>query len=179
MYQIDQSNKIENTSKNTVIAYSNGTQRAVLIPRKVKRQIQEVFREQGLTKIFIYQTFAVGVYFLIREFKQSQPITIDTEYPGKDKIISDMLCKLLESHGRPQHEIKFDRIGNKPPAHYAAKNVNDGKKKADKILGFEEIMRAIKTADGRLRECISTLVDARPRLLRKCYQKKGRKSRRR
>ena len=95
-YQIDQSGKIEQTDKNTVIAYSNGTQRAILIHRKVKRQIQEMFRERGITKYFIYQTFAVGVYLLIRNLKEIQKITIDQEYPEKDRLIKQIILDLLK-----------------------------------------------------------------------------------
>lgn len=166
-YQIDQSGKIEQTNKNTVIAFSNGKQRAVLIPRKVKRQIQEAFRKQGSTKLFIYQLFSAGIYFLIKDFKHEETIIVDLEYPNKDKIISQMLCRLLISHSKPAHKFHFARIGNRPRAHYAAKNVFNGKKKADEVLTFKEIMKAIKKADGRLRECISTLVGAQPRPMRR------------
>ena len=85
-----------------------------------------------------------------------------------------MLFKLLESHNKPLHEITFARIGNRPKAHYAAKNVFDGKKKADRRLTHEEIIKAIKTADGRLRGCLSTLVDARS--MHKKYHKGPKKS---
>jgi len=166
-YQIDQSGKIEQTNKNTVIAFSNGKQRAVLITRKVKRQIQENFRKRGFTKIFIYQLFSIGIYFLIKGFKHEETFIIDLEYPGKDKIIYEMLHELLSSHNKPDHEFRFAKIGNRPRAHYAAKNVFDGKKKAEKILTFEEVMKATKKADGRLRGCFSTLVGVQPRPIKK------------
>jgi hypothetical protein len=164
-YQIDQSGKIEDTSKDTVIAYSNSTQYAILIPRKVKRQIQETLRRQGLTRLFIYLSFGIGLYFLIEKVKQSQNFVVDIEYPGKDKIIKSIVIELLERNKKPNHSLGFARIGNNPRAHYAAKNVLDKKVKADRILSFEEIMKALKKTDGRLRECFSTLVDARPRSL--------------
>lgn len=176
-YQIDQSGKIEDTAKPTVIGYSDGSQRAVIVPAKVKRQLQEEFRSLGLTKLFIYHVFAVGLYFLIKDFRQKQQIVIDLEYPEKDKIIRDMLTRLSYSHGKPEHDISFSRIGNRPKAHYAAKDVFDGKKNADYKVTFAGAVRALKKADGRLRECLSTLVDARPRLMKRSYQKKGKKSR--
>ena len=177
MYQIDQSGKIEDTAKPTVIAYSNDSQRSILIPAKVKRRVQEEFRIEGMSKLFIYQTFSVGIYYLVRDLKNPVLITIDIEYPEKDKIIYTMLKSLLEFYNKPSHEIGFARIGSRPKAHYAAKDVFDGKKKADKILSVNEIIGVTKKTDGRLRGCLSTLVDAQPRSVRHILPPKGRKSR--
>jgi len=163
-YQIDQSGKIEQTNKNTVLALSNKKQYAIVIPRKIKRQLQEIYRRKGLTKFFIYQIFALGIYFLLEPLKDACEITIDIEYPGKNKIITSFIKAFLETNEKPIHELRFKRIGNKPRVHYAAHDIFTKKKKADKILSLKEIMKAIKKADGRLRECLSTLVGARPRL---------------
>ena len=74
-YQIDQSGKIEQMSKDSVIAYSNNSKASILIPRKLKRRLQEVFRLHGFTKLFIYYLFSVGIYYLIEKLKQPQDIT--------------------------------------------------------------------------------------------------------
>ncbi len=163
---IDQSGKIEDTAKNTVIAYSNGTQKSVFISGKTKRKLQEAFRLCGFSKFFIYYTFAVGIYYLIVDFKTKQSIVVDVEYQKKDRIILQIIEKLLKINNKPTHEIDFFRIGNRPRVHYAAHDVFIGKKKADRVLCFEEIMRAIKKTDGRLRECLSTLVGVQARSLK-------------
>lgn len=142
--EIDQSGKIEDTAKDTVIACANSEKRAVLIPKRVKRQTQEMFRRSGLMRMFVYELFAVGIFFLIRSFRRPQQLTIDIEYPGKDLIIASMVHELLVSHDKPLHELYFARVGNHPAAHYAAKDVFDGKKEADHTLTFEEILRVIR-----------------------------------
>lgn len=171
-YQIDQSGKIEDTAKNTVIAYSNGTQKSILISKKIKRKLQEKFRLCGFSKLFIYYTFAVGIYFLIKDFKSRQSIVVDIEYQKKDKIILQIIKKLLILNSNPSHLISFCRIGNRPRVHYAAHDVFIGKKKADNILNFGEIMKAIKKTDGRLRECFSTLVGVQSRSSKSNISKK-------
>ncbi|TSC87541.1 MAG: Uncharacterized protein G01um10147_519 [Microgenomates group bacterium Gr01-1014_7] len=175
-YQIDQSGKIEQTSKDTVIAYSNGTKFAVVVPRRLKRKVQEIFRLHGFTSLFVYYLFSVGVFYLLSNLKEKSSVTIDTEYPGKDKIIKQFATSLLKNNNKIEHEISFARIGNRPPAHYAAKDVFDKKIKPDKILNLEDIIKAIKKTDGRLRECISTLVDAQARSTNKRYHKPTKKS---
>ena len=54
-FQIDQSGKIEDTAKNTVIAFSNDIQASVFISKKTKRQVQEAFRYHGEISFFIDQ----------------------------------------------------------------------------------------------------------------------------
>lgn len=171
MYQIDQSGKIEDTAKNTVIAYANDRERSLLISRKTKRRIQEAFRQCGAPHLFIYYTFAVGIYYLIRSHTTHLSLAIDTEYPGKDKLIAGMVKRLLEMHRKPAHTISFRRIGNRPNVHYAAHDVFTGKKNADDTLSFEVCIEAIKKTDGRLRECLSTLVGARTRPLKRMVSK--------
>lgn len=136
-YQIDQSGKIEQTNKDTVIAYSDGAQYAVVIPKS--------------------------------------DIVIDTEYPGKEKLITQFVHMLLQANQNPNHEITFARIGSEPRAHYAAKDVFDKKKKPDRILLLGDIIKALKKTDGRLKECLSTLVDAQSRSYVKRIPKDRRK----
>lgn len=172
-YYIDQSGKIEQTSQDTVLAYSNGVSYAIVIPRKVKRQAQELFRLCGLTKTFVYYLFAVGIFYLLADFKQKQEIVVDVEYPGKDKLIKALVLSFLTSHKKQIHDLRFARIGNRPRVHYAAKDVFDKRILPNRRLTLTEIVGTIKKTDGRLRGCLSTLVDARPRSLVKSTQKFG------
>lgn len=87
-YQIDQSGKIEDTSKNTVLALANSKSFSVLITAKCKRQLQDVFRRRGQNRIFVYWTFAAGVALLLKDqLKAVNEVIIDEEYTGKDKLI--------------------------------------------------------------------------------------------
>ena len=177
-YQIDQSGKIEDTAKNTVIAYANSQQFAIIISKKTKRQLQELFRQIGMPRVYIYIVFAYGVFALIKDMKTTQNFTIDTEYPGKERLLKSLILRFLTSYKRPDHSIHFARIGNRPRVHYAAHDVLVGKRLPDKTITLVEVVKAIKKADGHLRECLATLIDAQPRLLSKIYQKRGKKSRR-
>ena len=71
-YQIDQSGKIEDTSKPTVLAMTNGQTYSILIPAKTKREIQEIYRRLGLTRFYIYEIFSLGLYFLLTPLKEEE-----------------------------------------------------------------------------------------------------------
>lgn len=172
-YQIDQSGKIENTEKPTVIAVCNHTTVAILIPAKVKRQFQEICRHRGLTRLYIYVLFAIGVSLLLTELKTRSKITIDTEYPGKEKLLNDLIKIFV---GKQKINLDFARIGNRPKVHYAAHDVYTQKNEADKVISLQEILQTTKKADGRLKECLSTLVGARARSLGKSYHPRTKKS---
>ena len=79
--------------------------------------------------------------------------------------------------GKTNIDIKFARIGNKPKVHYAAHDVYIGKKKADKTILLKEILSKTKKTDGRLRECLSTLVSIQPRSKNEYYHHQTKKSR--
>ncbi len=176
-YQIDQSGKIEQTEKSTILACTNSSTYTILIQGRVKRRLQEAFRKSGMTKLFIYYIFAVGIFFLLQNKKQLSTVTIDTEYPGKERLILDLIKKISTYYKIPLHDCNFARIGNKPKVHYAAHDVFVKKKKADKILNIYEITEVLKKTDGRLRECLSTLVGAQSQSVEKVYKKANKKSR--
>lgn len=176
-YQIDQSGKIEDTGRNTVLALSNDLEYTIVIPGKVKRQLQELYRKDGLTRVYIYQVFSVGIYFLISRLKLPTHIIIDREYKGKEKLINELVHIFLECNQKPNHYLTFDQIGRNPKVHYLANNVLNQKRKADRIIRIEEILLTLKKTDGRLRECLSILVGARPRSIKRYYHRHNKKSR--
>ena len=163
--EIDQSGKVEDMSQ------KNKT-KSVLISPRTKRKLQELFRMVGKSRLYVYEIFAMLLFCLTRDCRKSDLIVIDLEYPGKDKIILDMLNNIRLKYKLVELNIRFARIGNKPKAHYAAKNVFNNKIKADEILTIKESMEIIKKTDGRLRGCISILVDTRPRSSDSYYTKK-------
>ncbi|MFH0863574.1 MAG: hypothetical protein V1858_00585 [Candidatus Gottesmanbacteria bacterium] len=177
IYQIDQSGKIEDTSKPTVLALSNSKTYSIFISAKVKREIQEIYRRHGLTRFYIYETFSLGIYFLLRHLKEKVEVVIDVEYEGWDKLISQLISIFLKTNKKPAHEISFAYIGNTPKVHYAAHDVFVKKNRPDRTITKEEILQELKKTGGRLRECLSTLVDARPQSYRRIIAQKPKKSR--
>lgn len=171
--EIDQSGKVEDTAKPTVLAYVGSESRAIIIPASGKRKLQELYRRIGQPRLFVYQVFALGVYRLIRHMRQARAIVIDIEYPGKEKMLKGMIMTLLSVHGHPEHDISFARIGSHPPVHYAAKDVFDRKKPADEVVTVEKLLQSIKKPDERLRGCFATLVDAQGRTFDTHYIRKS------
>jgi len=150
-YQIDQSGKIEQTEKPTVLAAANGKAYAVILPAKEKRRLQEIFRKSGKPLLFIDAVFAVLLWNLIHEISL-KTIEVDTEYPGHTEIIQKMLQKLstLET------SLKWVRVGKASKVHDIAYKIYKGKLKIGKIVHARNIEAlAIKIAGGRLNTGLS------------------------
>lgn len=138
--QVDQSGKIEQTDKDTVLAFSNDKDFAILIPRRIKRQLQDFFRRKGQPQIFVYKVFSAGVVLLLRDYlNKVNRVTIDEEYFGKEKIIKSMIDEMLSRFSKKMPEVVFGRIGRKSRAHGIAYSVLSRKRKPDKILKLAEI----------------------------------------
>jgi hypothetical protein len=144
--EIDQSGKIENTSKNTILAFSNNIWSAVVIPAKVKRQMQEIFRRRGQPTVFVFRTFAAGITLLLQNCqKQITDVQIDTEYPGHEAVIKDILVQMLREQKMHEPNIYFGRIGKKSMAHHRAYAVATGKLEPKRKVGLNDLVKiAIK-----------------------------------
>lgn len=144
-YQIDQSNKIENTNKHTVLAISNHKEYAILITAKTKRKIQETFRKQGKPRLFVLKVFSAGIVILIQNSSlgPNEQIIIDKEYPGKEELLQKMIRNILLQVNKKSPEILFKQIGKKSNAHLIAHSTALGKRKAEKLITFDEIKKLI------------------------------------
>lgn len=145
--EIDQSGKVEKTSKPTVIGFSNSFQRTILISAKEKQKLQREFRKIGKPKAFIYQTFNVMIFILIKDYaKKLDSIIIDKEYPGKEQDIKLQIYSLFAKHQitiEPKIII-FKEIGKKSNAHnisYLAYK----KRKADIIISAKDVLKILLT----------------------------------
>ncbi len=144
--EIDQSVKIEETNKATVLAFSNDKEYAILILGKTKRALQELFRVRGKPRIFIYETFAAGIVLLLKnDINKYEIIIIDQEYPGKNKIIKNMIYRMLTRFSNKRPEILFKRIGKKSKAHGTAHHTTSKERKPDRVVKFDEIKKLIFT----------------------------------
>src|SRR3990167_2720456 len=144
IYLVDQSGKIEQTNKDTVIGAANGKSYAIKLPAKVKRVLQQKCRASLQGKLFIYRTFAALVFLLIKHnTKTMTDLVIDIEYPGKEKVIKEVILELLRKEKLTEPNLSFGRIGNNPKAHFAAYDVFIGKKKADKIITLAGIEKLV------------------------------------
>ena len=123
--EIDQSGKIEDTSRQTVLSYSNSKSKTLIILPKDKKLIQKLFRKAGRPTMYVYRTFAVMIYLLIKDdLKQIDQIIIDKEYQGYDKLIKQFILELCQKFNNKIEPdiIHFKEIGKKSNAHKIAIN---------------------------------------------------------
>lgn len=149
--QIDQSGKIEDTSKATVLAASNSQKYSVLLPAKEKRRLQEHFRLIGSPRLFIDYIFSMLLYYLILH-TTSTSFTVDTEYSGHTEIIEDLLTHITEK----EVQVTWKQIGKGSSAHDLAYKTLVGKLKPNSIVNAAQIWSVItKKAGGRLNTGLS------------------------
>ncbi|MFB0535643.1 MAG: hypothetical protein ACETWR_11745, partial [Anaerolineae bacterium] len=64
--EVDQSIKVEQTQGDTVLAFSDDAERAILIPTQVKRACQQELRARGVKPGMIaLRMFAAGILLLL------------------------------------------------------------------------------------------------------------------
>lgn len=143
--QIDQSNKIEQTQKDTVIALSNGVKFTVLIRAKDKRVIQNEFRLRGEPRNFIVFTFSALLVFLLGKVKPAVEVIVDREYKEKEDIIREKLILYSKrlAHDFDRSQITFKLVGKGSPAHKLAGKVAARKQNPDWRISAEEMMEVI------------------------------------
>ena len=68
--EVDQSGKVEQTNKVTVLAFANGVEWSILISASQKRKVLAVLKErrpQWSTRLTIVYVFSVLVYLLVKD----------------------------------------------------------------------------------------------------------------
>lgn len=120
--EIDQSWKIEDTQKPTIIAFSNSKNGAIIILSREKKLIQKYFRKIGKPRLFAILSFVGLIYLLVKnELKNGDHIEIDKEYPGYEKLIKSKLnTMIIENTKMKDIHISSTLIGKKSKAHIIA-----------------------------------------------------------
>lgn len=145
-YQIDQSGKIEQTNKDTVLCLANDEWDAVTIKARIKRQLQEIFRRNGQPKNYVLFVFCAGLSLLIERNINKPMIVIDREYFGKEGVIKEILIEMLKDN-KSIPEISFGNIGRRVQAHLKGYRVYTGRLVAKKVISQREILKAIKKTE--------------------------------
>ncbi len=117
--EIDQSGKLENTSRPTVVAYSNHKNGTLVILSAEKKTVQKYFRQIGKPKLYIYLTFIALMFCLVKNhIQKGDQIIIDREYPGYEKFIATKLKQWLKDGSSIKDvTIVTSQIGKKSRAH--------------------------------------------------------------
>ena len=145
---VDLSAKVEQWSKNTAVAYSNGIQGSVLVRSKIKQKMRDWLkvRYPNRRQAFYYRLlFALFIYILIKPvLNKLEYIVIDRDYPGKEseQVIKDFLLNFLQ-HGEPSLRggfIKFREVrGSK--ADVMARDVYEENREADREISLREMQQ--------------------------------------
>lgn len=146
-FQIDQSGKIEQTNKDTVLCLANEEEwDAILIRAKTKRQLQEIFRRNGQPRNYVLFVFCAGLSLLIKRNIDKLMVVIDREYFSKEAVIKEILLEMLKDIKRIP-EISFGNIGRHVQAHLKGYQVYTGKLAAKKVISQRELLKAIKKTE--------------------------------
>ena len=145
-YFIDQSGKIKDTAKDTVLCISNGQWSTVLIKAKTKRQLQEIFRRHGQIRNYVLFTFSAGLSLLIQNNSQATKIVIDKEYLGNEPVIKEIILQIIKGN-KNIPVVEFGHIGKTSKAHFRAKLVVSKKEKPKVILSENILLKAIKKTE--------------------------------
>lgn len=145
-YQIDQSGKIEQTNKLTVIAFSNGKHGSVKLSAKDKRYLQDIYRQAGKSKSFILQVFSALLYLLFEKCRlEKTMVVIDKEYPGHEPLIKSYLLQLARKRGKiklSSDELRFGLVGKGSNSHGVASKAFKSNR-ADFSVSKEKILSLI------------------------------------
>lgn len=144
--EIDQSGRVEYTSKPTVVGFSNGKEKTVIILSTEKQKLQRFFRRLNKPRMFTCTLFSFLIYFLLKNERNIEQVIIDKEYPGQDALIKSLILNFFKRGGRrvDKRVFIFKQIGKKARIHGI---VNDAYrvKRADIKLTANEVIRILKS----------------------------------
>lgn len=145
---VDQSGKIGDVGVPTVLAFSNGTEYAILIPAAAKRICLQELRQRRKSGTTLYlQLFSVSLFLLLKDhIPNLDGITIDTEYPGQEAKVKGYLLNLLwrSKIAVAADKIQFRHIGKGSLAHDKAYQTYRGAMTPDRTIAVEELLREFK-----------------------------------
>jgi hypothetical protein len=145
--EVDQSGRTDQLTVDTILAFSDAIQVAILIPKAVKRECYQPLKEAGVRKDLIcVKLFAAGLILLLAPcIKDLELITIDLEYPGWENEIKEHLLRYLREI-RPDlsnRQIVFGLIGKRSRAHKIALATYRGERRPNRRVRAEELLEVI------------------------------------
>lgn len=140
-YQIDQSGKIEDTTKVTVIALANGNHKSLRIGAGEKQKLIQSLRTMTFPKhTYIFKIFAALIFLLIKD-ERVKTVLIDQEYKGNEATIKNILIQLFRRFDLEEPEVEFGLVGKKCNAHRVAIATLRQEQKPDLIVGAKEVLK--------------------------------------
>lgn len=137
--EIDQSGKVEDTRKLTVVCFADGKVKTLLISAKEKRRTLIAMRAIDIPrKNFVFRIFA-GLVFLLIKDEKIDSLIVDREYPGHEAVIRNILLALFRKNNIKIPEVFFSQIGKQSKAHQEAIAVFKGKRKPDIVVKANDV----------------------------------------
>lgn len=144
-YQIDQSGKVEDTAKMTVLAAANDERHAIFITARDKRRLQETFRSIGAPRLFVEYVFSALLVILLR--RCTHPVvTVDLEYPKSTRVIESLIGPFTKT------EIRWSNIGKRSAAHDTAYKVYVGKLPIGIRVSMKEVWTIVRVSGVFVKE---------------------------
>ena len=141
--EVDQSPRIEETNRPSVVAFSNGIWSSVYVSAKNKKRLIKLLRvKRKNMKVAKAVLFAVLIYLLVENIITTKLIVdIDLEYPGYEGEIKAKLTQLARKNRKKllSDQITFRAVGKKSSAHQKAWQTYRKKLMPKKVLSFEEV----------------------------------------
>lgn len=151
MMDFDQSGKVEEIGRNTILCVSNSKWNAIVIKSSDKKILKKYFNKLNMPKNYVLFVFCAGIAILFDNLNTKDIVVIDEEYTGKNHIIKNLLMEMM---GKKLPEIRFGRIGKKSMAHCRAYGVATGKIKRNanvKVVKLTDVLGQIKKTKAFLK----------------------------
>lgn len=148
-FEIDQSGKIEQTNKPTVVALSNNESKTIRISAVEKQKLIKAILELGRpNKTYSYQILAALIFILLKN-KKIVRVSIDTEYSGHTASVKEVLLQLFQKKKIEAPDIRFGLIGKNSPAHALAIKIFRKKQKPDLIVKASNLLELFYKTQGQ------------------------------
>ncbi|MDQ3098905.1 MAG: hypothetical protein M3Q44_04105 [bacterium] len=142
IFEVDQSNRIEDETKKSFIAIANDViSFCIEIPISVKKKVYKAYVERLAKKFYAPEVFAKAIVTILEDTKLIPArLNIDIEYPGYEEKITEVIKQYNK-----EIEINFRRIGKHSNAHILAYSFG-GKRNKHK----NKIVIPLKGTEARL-----------------------------
>jgi len=145
--EIDQSGKMDNLARDTILAFSNDIQHAIRIPAVAKRNLVQYLRQKGKSRTrAAILLFSAALFLLLRDaLERIDQIVIDVEYEGyEDEIKGWLLSRIYQvDSGFDKARVRFQRVGKKSPAHRRAVAVLRGQEPPDQVITEQALLSVL------------------------------------
>jgi hypothetical protein len=145
---VDMSAKTEHWTLASAVAMSNDLAWVCLVSGKVKQRARKLLAERFGSKNLHYRLFAAMIYLTLQgRLSVIEQVVIDRDYHGgrAEATIKNLLLAHIRKE-RPEAGVGLICFANikGTDADRLAKEVYDGKAKADRVVGYGELSRLLK-----------------------------------